>query len=250
MDFSTETVVNPGVIMDKHNFNLLHRSLLPLAAIVALSACDGDYAPAEHPLTVGAPEEFTPVELGLGDDWTRVESGLWSRIGAEGDEQFLGIGAAGNRHVRASLEAVEAQLASDADLADSEESRAQLAEIRGFMASLDDSPLIDPTPLAPRCAVVMNMGTWAAPIACGAQGSASVYYSNGCSSVAETIKTYTKATCGYTTATNQCGPQTGNPVTCFSYAPMTGTGPCDSYALAQSTYYASWSVNTQRGACP
>ena len=47
---------------------------------------------------------FSPAELGLGDDWSELEPGLWSRIDGDGDEQFLGIGEAGKVHALASLE--------------------------------------------------------------------------------------------------------------------------------------------------
>lgn len=223
-------------------------STFALTLTLAVGGCGDDLA---REARSSAPEAIdTPAELGFGDDWYPVEDGLWTRLDESGEQEFLGLGAAGKAHALAGLEAVEAQLAVQAAEDDTEEARRQLAEIQDFIAEYRTAPVAEPSEdAAPRCSLVLKHTVSAYPIPCGVAASASVEYSHPCSSVQETVKTYTKATCGYSTTTHQCGPKTGNPVSCSSYSQITGPAPCDSYALAQTNYYATWKANTTRGAC-
>lgn len=221
---------------------------LALALSLVVAACGDDGAEQRQPLPEATDVTDTPAELGLGDDWYPIDDGLWTRVDDQGDQEFLGLGAAGKRHALTSLAEVEEQLARAA--ADgTDESRQQLTEIRDFIAEYRDQPVVDPSEdPTPRCTLTLTHTVSAYPIACGVAASASVYYSHPCSTAQE-VKTYTKATCGYMTATHQCGPQSGNPVSCSSYSEQKGSAPCDSYALAQSKHYSTWKVNTTRGAC-
>lgn len=219
------------------------------ALAVVLAGCDE--GPPDEGSTAAVYEvEVTPAELGLGDDWTMVDAGLWTRIDESGEEVFLGLGAAGNRHALASLEAVERELVLSAQTEDSELAQTQLAEIQGFIAEVRHAPMVDPSesPML-RCSIALNLAASAYPSTCGVAASSSAYFSNPCSTTVETVKTYAKATCGYSTTTHQCGPLTKNPASCYSSTSIVGAAPCDSYALAQGTYYSTWSSNVQRGAC-
>ena len=194
---------------------------------------------------------FSPAELGLGDDWSELEPGLWSRIDDDGDEQFLGIGEAGKVHALASLEGLAEDLMLLAESEESEKTLEQLAELQEFIIAYRDTPVEAPSSdVSPRCSIHFKAFVDAYPIACGAAAKATVDYSNFCSSATESVRTFTSATCGYNTTTHSCGPKVGTQISCSSYSSLTsGSGSCQSYAHVQTKYYSVWDNNYDRGQC-
>lgn len=247
-------VITPNhdkVDMKRHIRNLFATSFLCAAAsALALTACD-DTTPGDSPAPATSEQValLTPAQLGLGNDWTEQAPGLWSRLDADGAEEFVGIGEAGKRHGIASLMVQEERLAGRVADFGTEEAKAQLAEIQGLIRDLEQFEVKAPPEVEPRCQLTLNHTAAATPHACGAKANASVNYSNPCYAANETIYTYTSATCGVVTTTHSCGNRTGNPVSCASSSIMTGAAPCDSYALAQSNYYSTWKQNFVRGTC-
>lgn len=233
-----------------HPFSRLRTSLSAFAlGVLACTACvesDADDVRAD----ASDESAVTPAALGLGDGWIAVEPGLWTRSDADGAQQFLGVGETGKAHALASLEEAEAQVERSLSVADSEETRAQLDELRGFIAGLDVSEVtdaFDATTL--RCTLTETGAANAGPLACGVSASASAFWSHTCSATQVQVKTFALASCGYQTKTHQCGPKGGNPVSCSSSTSITGAGPCksSSYAILPSAYL--WKENTVRGAC-
>ena len=194
---------------------------------------------------------LSPAELGLGDDWIELEPGLWSRIDADGDEQFLGIGEGGKAHALASLEGIAEDLLLLAETDGSDEVMDQLAELQAFINDYREASEEELTPeILPRCSMELKHLVDAYPSPCGAAAKAMVEYKNTCSTATETVRTYTSTTCGYNTTTNSCGPKPGNPVSCSSYSSLTiPSGACQSYAFAQSKTFSTWEYNYQRGTC-
>lgn len=222
--------------------------LCAAASALALSACD-DNSDGGSTLEVH-PALLTPAELGLGDDWTEQEPGLWSRLNADGQEQFVGVGEPGKLHGLASLREVEERLALRAEADPSDEARAQLDEIRGLIGEIESFAVKTPTEdPALRCTLSLNHLAIANPASCGVQANASATYSYPCSTATENVFTYTEATCGVLTTTHSCGWKTGNPVGCGSHSSITGVAPCSSYAYSASSNYATWMNNSVRGYC-
>ncbi len=193
----------------------------------------------------------TPAELGLGGDWLALEDGLWTRADENGEQEFLGIGEPGTQHAIASLEQVEEELAQALADTQREDTREQLAEIRGVIADLRASPMtlaLD-SPI-PRCTITITGSAFAQPISCGAGANSSALYSNGCdASAVNTIRTYASATCNGETKTHSCGPRTGNSVNCTSGTSIIGPGPCSSYSWTQLPGFSIWKHNYLRGSC-
>jgi len=221
--------------------------LFAAGSALALTGCD-DGQGGSTPESL--PTLLTPAELGLGDGWTEQDQGLWSRIDADGQEEFVGIGASGKLHGLANLQKIEESLQIAAEANGDETSRAQLAEIRALIVDIENFEVADPTQDAqPRCTLSLNHYVNAGPQACGVTANASVNYSYPCSTAQETVYTYTYAKCGVVTTTHSCGYRTGNPVNCSSASAMTGVAPCESSAYAQSNYYSTWKDNDTRGSC-
>jgi hypothetical protein len=236
--------------MYKHIRNFFALSFLCTAgSAVALSACD---APSDGP----GPESQalrTPAELGLGDGWVEQEEGLWSRIGADGQEEFVGVGEPGKLHGLASLHAAEEQLALAAEAEGTEEAKARLAELRALIVDIESAELVAPSADDPsfRCDAQLTHFTLAGGAACNSvKADASVTFNNYCNSATETIYTYTYATCGVVTTTHSCGPKTGTSIGCGSHSYLTSaTSACESYAYAASNYYSTWQLNHVKGYC-
>ncbi|MDC0674940.1 hypothetical protein [Nannocystis radixulma] len=221
--------------------------LFAAGTALALTACD-DHQGGSTPESQST--LLTPAELGLGDGWTELDRGLWSRPGDDGQEEFVGIGVPGKLHGLASLQGIEESLQIAADTASDDKAQAQLAEIRALIVDIENFEVVDPVQDAqPRCTLNLYHSTTATPQACGVKADASVNYSYPCSAATETVYTYTYAKCGVLTTTHTCGNRTGNPVACSSASQITGVAPCESYALAQSNYYSTWKINNIRGTC-
>lgn len=238
--------------MHKHIRTLFAASFLcSVASALTLSACD---APNDGATPESQPTLLTPAQLGLGDGWTEQEQGLWSRIGADGVEEFVGVGAPGKLHGLASLYAAEEQLAIAAEVegADKEKTQAQLAEIRALIVDIENTEIVNPThEQSFRCEAQLTHNASAGPGSCNAvQANASVTYNNYCNTVQESIYTYTSATCGVVTTTHSCGWKTGTNVSCSSSSTLSSaTDSCNSYAYATSNYYSTWKDNTVKGYC-
>lgn len=217
-----------------------------------LGACDeAPSASGElEPVVADEATAITPASLGLGDGWIALEPGLWTRSDVDGAHEFLGVGETGKAHALASLEEAEAQLEQNLAATNPAETRAQLDELRGFIAGLYASEAaeeLDATTL--RCTLTQTGNANAGPIACGVSASASAFWSHTCSASQVQLKTYALASCGSETKTHQCGPKGGNPVSCNSSTSITGAGPCksSSYAILPGSYL--WKENYVRGAC-
>lgn len=236
--------------MHKHIRNFFALSFLCAAAsALTLSACD---APESGATPESQPTLRTPAELGLGDGWVEQDQGLWSRIGADGVEEFVGVGAPGKLHGLASLYAAEEHLAIAAEAEGSETSQAQLAEIRAIIVDMENAEIVAPSDEASfRCQAQLTHTALAGPASCNAvQANAGVTYNNACNATTETIQTYTYATCGVITTTHSCGPKTGLSVGCGSYSTLSSaTSTCQSYAYAASNYYSTWKINDIKGYC-
>jgi hypothetical protein len=232
-----------------HNTIRTFISTLALASAVLLPACGEALQPPD------AAEEteptVTPAELGLGNDWRPVEPGLWARNDREGDPQFVGIGDAGRLHAIASLEVAEEELQSAAEASESEEARAQLAELDELITELRMSEIAAPADPELRCTPTVSASVDASPSSCGVTAKATASYSQ-CSSLG-TVKTYAQATCGVETKTHVCGPKQANPSFCNSQVSIVGPSPCKSFAYthisAPSVYVYIWDENLQRGSC-
>ncbi|MDC0672383.1 hypothetical protein [Nannocystis radixulma] len=238
------------VNMYKHIRNFFALSFLCTAAsAVALSACD---APGDGASPESQPALRTPAELGLGEGWVEQEEGLWSRIGADGQEEFVGVGEPGKMHGLASLHAAEEHLALAAEAEDTEEAKARLAEIRELIVDIEDTEFVaaseDPSF---RCQAQLTHFALASGAACNSvKADASVIFNNYCNSATETIYTYTYATCGVVTTTHSCGPKTGTSIGCGSHSYLTSaTSSCESYAYAASNSYSTWQLNNVKGYC-
>lgn len=222
-----------------------------LSGVLALGGCDEDIADGQAH-EVASEGRITPASLGLGDDWFALEPGLWTRSDAAGEQEFVGIGEAGKLHAIASLEEAEADLRRSFTGEASEETQSQLLELGGIITELRSSQ--EPAPESDvqlRCSSSVSAFADAYPIACGVGAKASASYS-GCGYLG-TVRTYAQAGCGYENKTHQCGPKTGNPVSCLSTTTSTGPAPCSSYAYAEITAPNAnlyvWDQNTTRGAC-
>ncbi|WAS93520.1 hypothetical protein [Nannocystis punicea] len=237
--------------MYKHIRNFFALSFLCTAAsALALTACDApdDGASPESQQTLR-----TPAELGLGDGWVEQEEGLWSRTGADGQEEFVGVGEPGKLHGLASLHAAEEHLALAAEAEGTEEAKARLTEIRALIVDIENAEIVAPSADEPsfRCEAQLTHFALASGAACNSvKADASVIYNNACNSITETIYTYTYATCGVVTTTHSCGPKTGISVGCGSHSYLTSaTSACESYAYAASNYYSTWQLNNVKGYC-
>ncbi|MEZ4447869.1 MAG: hypothetical protein R3B09_00230 [Nannocystaceae bacterium] len=82
-------------------------TLLTALSVAMLPACEVPHTVDD---TMEVMREITPTELGLGDGWSEVEPGLWTRPDEDGGQQFAGIGEPGRQHAIASLEVVEDEL--------------------------------------------------------------------------------------------------------------------------------------------
>lgn len=222
---------------------------LALASAVLLPACGEALQPPDAAEETEA--SVTPAELGLGDDWHPVEPGLWTRNDREGEPQFVGIGDAGRLHAIASLEVVEEELRGAAEASESDEARAQLAELDELITELRMSEIAAPADPQLRCTPSVSASVDAAPSPCGVTAKATASYSQ--CSIFGTVKTYALAACGFETKTHQCGPKYGNPVSCSSQVSIVGPSPCKSYTYAQISAPAAsvyiWDENFQRGSC-
>lgn len=236
--------------MHKHIRNVFALSFLCVAAsALTLSACD---APEGGATPESQSTLRTPAELGLGDGWVEQDQGLWSRIGADGVEEFVGVGAPGKLHGLASLYAAEEHLAIAAEAEGSETSQAQLAELRAVIVDMENAEIVAPSDETSfRCQAQLTHTALAGPSSCNAvQANAGVTYNNACNATTETIQTYTYATCGVITTTHSCGPKTGLSVGCGSYSTLSSaTSSCQSYAYAASNYYSTWKINDIKGYC-
>lgn len=236
--------------MHKHIRNFFALSFLCAAAsALTLSACD---APGDDGATPESqPTLLTPAELGLGDGWLERDRGLWSRIGADGQEEFVGVGEPGKLHGLASLYAAEEHLAIAAEVPGSETSPGQLAEIRALIVEIENKEIAAPSAESFRCQAQLTHTALAGPSTCNAvQANAGVTYNNACNAITETINTYTYATCGVITTTHSCGPKTGLSVGCGSTSTLSSaSSSCQSYAYAASNYYSTWKINDIKGYC-
>lgn len=222
----------------------------------ALGACDEDASLDAAPTPAEAREEaaVTPEALGFGDRWIEDERGLWTLDDGQGGQKFLGIGEAGRVHALRSLSAVEAELERDLAEQDPGDEEDELAELRGFIAAVAEAPTrpLEEEPTL-RCSFAVDATVDAKPIACGAAAAASATFAHPCGTTQGTVQTYTKASCGYITNTQTCGPKTADPAACTSSTSITGAGPCSSYGFAKITgpgvSVYIWDQNDLRGAC-
>lgn len=217
---------------------------LCLLATFALGGCDEPIA------VVGNESTITPVELGLGDDWTEVEAGLWAHDVA-GERMFVGIGEAGQQHALAGLERAEEDLQRALVADEREETRAQLEQLDAIITDLratDTTPNGDPTL---RCTPTVGASADAYPSLCGVSAKASASYSHCASS--GSVRSYAQVTCGYETKTHQCGYKSGTTVSCAATASIVGASPCKSYSYAQisapNVHVYVWDENVVRGTC-
>lgn len=231
-----------------HSYRSLFTTTLCCALAVGLPACDEETADA--PVQEANEVAITPAGLGMGDDWIEVESGLWTRADAEGNQQFVGLGELGRLHAIASLEAVGAEIEQLLAIEEREEVRRQLEELDAYITELRVS---EPPPpeVSPRCAPSLSSSVDAYPSSCGVSAKSSASYSH-CSNWGA-VRTFARATCGYETKSHTCGPKTGSPVSCSSNVSIVGQGPCKSYASAEinapGVYVFQYDENFQRGAC-
>lgn len=226
-------------------------------AAMCLGACDEDASPDVTPTRAEAHDEdaITPEALGLGDQWIADEPGLWTLDDDQGGRMFLGIGEAGRVHALRSLAALEAELERDLAEQDRGDEMDALTELRGFMAAVGEAPAIDSDEEEPtlRCSFSVAALVDAKPIACGAAANANANFAHPCGTTQGTVQTYAKATCGYITNTQSCGPKTADPAACASSTSITGGGPCSSYGFAKVTgpgvSLYIWDQNDLRGSC-
>lgn len=230
--------------------SFLSNCTLALAASVLLPGCDDPQFEADV-AEVDESSAITPAELGLGNDWREQEPGIWTRPGDEGGQQILGIGAAGQEHAIASLEAVEDELRLALEAEEREDTRAQLEQIDALIGDLRITEMPTSLGVETRCAPAVGAYADAYPIACGVAAMASASWSH-CANWGM-VRTYVKASCGYDTKTSECGPKYGNPASCSSQVSIMGPAPCKSYALAQvnapGVYLYITDENVVRGAC-
>lgn len=218
-----------------------------------LGACDEEMAQDLATTLAEASEKsaITPEALGLDDGWVEDRPGLWTLVDDHGEQKFLGIGDDGRAHAIRSLEAVEAELEQDIAQQDND---VKLDELRGFIAAVSEAPAsdLDEGPML-RCSFDVSALVDAKPIACGASATATATFAHPCGTTQGTVQTYAKASCGYITNTQACGPKTADPATCASTTSITGPGPCSSYGFAKITgpgvYLYIWDQNDLRGAC-
>lgn len=223
-------------------------TLCSLLGLTLVGACDDvpiDPATGDDPVA-------TPESLGLGDDWTELEPGLWARTDGDGEQNFLGLGEVGRLHVLAGLEIVEDDLLRDLAARDSDETQARLAELDQLIGDLrTSSPPLLPDEVELRCSPTIKVSVDAYPVACGVAAKASDSYSH--CSYSGTVWSYAQASCGYNTVTHQCGPKSGQSVACNSQISITGPSACKSKAFAQivapGVDIYVWDENTTRGAC-
>jgi hypothetical protein len=231
--------------------NIIHPLTLTLTiSALALSACEDDQIFNQSAAELSE-SVITPAELGMGDDWTEVEPGIWTRVDTDGEEHSLGIGEAGRLHSIASLESVEADLKAMLAIEDREETRLEIEEIDALITDLRVSEASTTPEGSFRCSPSLSASAEAKPSQCGATAKAFAYYS-GCNW--GTVRTYAQAACGYESKSHSCGPKTGNPVSCSSMVSITGPNPCSSYGWAQinapGVYVFVEQKNYQRGTCP
>lgn len=237
---------------DTMKTNRIRSLTMYTVAAMLLGACDEETAQdlATTPAEASEESAFTPEALGLGDDWVEDQPGLWTLVDEHGDQKFLGIGDAGRAHAIRSLEAVEAELEQDLVQQNNED---ELDELRGFIAAVNEAPASDLDEPMPRCSFDVSASVDAKPIACGASASASASFAHPCGTTQGTVQTYAKASCGYITNTQACGPKKADPAECASTTSITGPGPCSSYGFAKVTgpgvYLYIWDQNDLRGAC-
>lgn len=237
----------------KHRESMRTHFILPLVAAVTatvMPACGDE--PFHETSDEVAENLITPAELGLGDDWTELEPGLWSRGGADGGPEFIGIGEPGRLHALARLERVEEELLQLLAHEEREDTRAELEELDELITDLRTS---EPPPqgpeVEPRCNPSISAGADAYTIPCGVAAKASASWSH--CSYSGTVRSYAQAGCGYELVTHQCGPKSGKSVSCSSQTSITGPAPCRSFAWAEIaapyTYVYVWDENTTRGSC-
>lgn len=236
--------------MQKHRHHFATISCITLAAALALPACSDDQAP-DNSAVETSDSVVTPAELGMGDDWIKLEAGLWTRADDEGEQQFIGIGEPGRAYAIASLEEVVADLETMLAAADSEDTRQQIAEFDAYITELRVSEVPSVPEVAPRCPPSLSVIIDAYPSYCGVSAKASASYSH-CSNWG-TVRTIAQASCGYESKSSTCGPKNGSPVSCSSTVSITGPTPCKSYASAQinanGVYVFQVDENYLRGSC-
>lgn len=218
---------------------------------VVLGACD-DTPTANGEVEADEATIVTPAGLGLGDGWTELEPGLWTRNGTDGGKEFVGIGEPGRQHALASLEAVEDGLRQILLLEEREETRAQLKELDALIAELSATEIPLPADdLELRCSPAVTAAPDAYSTPCGVAATSTASWSH-CSHTG-TVRAYAQAGCGSEIKTHQCGPKTNNPASCTAQMSITGPAPCRSYAYAQinapDVYVFVWDENLQRGTC-
>ncbi len=219
---------------------------LALTTSAALPGCD-DPQPE-----IDASDSVTPAELDMGLGWEEKSHGLWTRVDANGTQQYIGIGEAGQQHAIISLEAAESELLAVLEAEESEETRAQLEELDALITELRASEVPTTTEPDLRCTPPTVGGTVDAyPSSCGVSAKATASYSH-CANTG-TIRTYAQATCGYEAVTHSCGPKAGTSTSCTSQVSLIGPAPCRSYTYAQisapNVYVYIWDENLQRGSC-
>lgn len=236
--------------MQKHHHHFATISSLTLAAALALPACSDERA-SDHPALETSETVLTPAELGMGDDWIELETGLWTRADEEGEQQFIGIGEPGREYAIASLEGVVSDLETMLAAADSEDTRQQIAELDTYITELRVSETPSLPEVAQRCSPTLSASVDAYPSSCGVSATASASYSH-CSNWG-TVRTVAQASCGYESKSSTCGPKTGSPAACSSTVSIVGPTPCKSYASAQinanGVYVFQWDENYLRGPC-
>lgn len=223
---------------------------LTLASLALLApACDPEHIDKSAP--VAANNLVTPASLGITGEWTEEAPGLWMQEDSEGNQQFLGIGAPGQNHAIASLEAAKTELVDALNAHESEGTHAQLEQLDSLITDLHFSEM-PPTGLPDlRCTPTVNATADAAPSSCGVTAKSNAFFSH-CSNTG-TVRTYAQAICGYESKNHTCGPKPGTSTSCASQVSITGPAPCRSYTYAQisapnvSLYV--WDENFQRGTC-
>ena len=219
---------------------------------LTLGACDEPGASESFaPIGINDKPVVTPAELGLGNDWTEKEAGLWTHPGAGGELEFVGIGEDGQLHALAALEAAEADLKQILVAEDRDETRTQLEELDVIITELRTSEASATTEPALRCVPSVSASADAYPSTCGVSAKASASYSHCVTS--GRVLTYAQVTCGYEAKTHQCGYKYGASASCTASTSIVGASPCKSFSYAEisapNVYVYVWDDNLVRGAC-
>ncbi len=223
--------------------------IILLGLAIVSSGCDDGPTPI-------AAEAEVPSLLGLGDDWTPIEDGVWERYLDDGTTQHLGLGAGGKRAALAALAEVGERLNASQAADPTPEHADQIREHAARVAEVAAEPVEDIDGLLVRlrgCVLSTSVSVFAGSANPGAKATASAGYFNNCDGVTATVRTYALASVGYNQTTHSCGPKTGLSVSCSSSTSLYGTSNCYSHAEASISrgsvfvWQDSWSCGSGSG---